>query len=56
MLSGYKTYIVAALAIAGAIAGYLMGDVNAADTIQLVVTALIGATLKSGQVDLARKM
>ena len=56
MLIGQKTYIVATLAVIGAIAGYLVGDVSPADTIQLIVTALIGATLKAGQAELARKV
>lgn len=48
MLSGYKTYITAGLAIAGAVAGYLTGDVSMSDAAQLVVTALLGAFLRNG--------
>jgi hypothetical protein len=48
LLSGYKTYITAAVAIIGAVAGYLVGDVSLADTAQLVLTAVLGATIRSG--------
>ena len=48
MFSGYKTYILAGLTGLGAIAHYLVGDADLASTIQLVVTALMGATLRSG--------
>lgn len=49
MLRGYKTYITAVLAIAGAIAAALTGDMSYGDAAQIVVTALIGAFLKNGQ-------
>jgi hypothetical protein len=48
MFAGKKTYIVAALAVLGAIGAYLTGDATAAEAIQLAVTAIIGATLRSG--------
>lgn len=48
MFKGKKTYIVAAVAIIGAVAAYLTGDATLADTIQLVVTSLLGATIRSG--------
>lgn len=48
MFSGYKTYILAAVAGFGAIAHYLVGDADLASTIQLVVTALMAATLRNG--------
>ncbi|UPT53188.1 hypothetical protein [Synechococcus phage Ssp-JY42] len=48
MLSGYKTYITAGVAIVGAVAGYLTGDVSMSDAAQLVVTALLGAFLRNG--------
>ena len=48
MLSGYKTYITAGLAVIGAVAGYLTGDVSMSDAAQLVVTALLGAFLRNG--------
>ena len=48
MFSGYKTYIVAAVAVIGAVAAYLVGDATLPDTIQLVVTAVIGATIRNG--------
>ena len=48
MLQGYKTYIVAGVAIIGSIAAYLVGDVSLSDTIQLVVTSVLGATIRNG--------
>lgn len=48
MFSGYKTYIVAAVAVIGAVAAYLVGDASLADTIQVVVTAVLGATIRNG--------
>ena len=55
MLSGYKTYILAAVTVLGAAAHYLVGDADLAATLQLVVTALIGATLRSGVASSAAK-
>lgn len=48
ILKGYKTYVVALLAVIGAIAGVLTGDVELAAGIQLGVTAILGATLRHG--------
>jgi precorrin-4 methylase len=48
MLSGYKTYIVAGVTVVGAVAAYLVGDATLPDTIQLVITAVLGATLRNG--------
>lgn len=48
MLKGKKTYVVAALAVLGAVAGYLTGDLSISDAIQTAVTAIIGATLRAG--------
>lgn len=48
MLKGYKTYIMAGVTVIGAVAAYLVGDVGLADTAQLVVTAIVGATIRSG--------
>lgn len=48
MLKGYKTYIVAGVAIIGGVAAYLVGDASLSDTIQLVVTSLLGATIRNG--------
>ena len=48
MLSGYKTYLIAGAAAITAIASYLAGDATLAETIQLVVTAAMGATIRSG--------
>lgn len=48
MLKGYKTYIVAALAVLSAAASYLVGDMSLQDALQLAFTGLIGATLRNG--------
>jgi len=48
MFAGYKTYITAAIAILTAAAAYLTGDMTVAETLQLVVTALLGVFLRSG--------
>lgn len=48
MLSGYKTYIVAGVTIISAVASYLVGDISIADASQLVLTAVLGATLRNG--------
>lgn len=48
MLKGYKTYILAAVTAIGAIAGYLVGDVDLAAAVQLVVTAAMGAFIRDG--------
>lgn len=56
MLKGYKTYIAAALSAITAGAGYLTGDLTAAAAIQLAVTAVIGATLRQGINETAKKV
>ncbi len=48
MLKGYKTYIVAGVTVIGAVAAYLVGDATLSATIDLVVTAILGATIRSG--------
>lgn len=48
MLSGYKTYITAALAILTAVGTWLAGDLQLADMIQTVVTAALGAFIRHG--------
>jgi hypothetical protein len=48
MLSGYKTYVVAAVAVITAAAAWLVGDASIGDTIQLIVTAVLGATIRNG--------
>ena len=48
MIEGYKTYIIAALAVLGAIGGYLAGEATLPQAIQLAVTAILGATLRHG--------
>lgn len=48
MLSGYKTYITGGLAVLGAIAGFLTGDLAMAEAAQLAVTALLGIFVRAG--------
>lgn len=48
MLKGYKTYIAAALSAITAGAGYLTGDLTAPVAIQMAITAVLSATLRSG--------
>ncbi len=47
-LKGYKTYVTAAVTVFGALAALFVGDAELADTIQLVVTAVLGATIRAG--------
>jgi peptidoglycan hydrolase-like protein with peptidoglycan-binding domain len=48
VMMGKKTYIVAMGALLGAIGGYLQGNLQAAEAIQLAITALLGMTIRSG--------
>lgn len=47
-LAGYKTYIVAAVAVITAVAGYLTGELSAVAAGQAVLTAVLGATIRHG--------
>lgn len=47
-LAGKKTYIVAVMAILGAVSAHLTGDLAMNDMIQLIVTAVLGATVRNG--------
>ena len=48
MLSGYKTYLVAAAAILGAVAGFASGSMDLGQALQLIITSLMGATIRHG--------
>lgn len=48
VLSGKKTYIAAVLAILGTLGSYLAGDVGITDAAQLVLTAILGVTIRHG--------
>jgi hypothetical protein len=48
MFSGYKTYVLATVTVIGAVASYLVGDASLPDTVQLVVTAMLGAFIRHG--------
>lgn len=45
-LKGYKTYITVALAVLGAVLGYLTGELSAVQAAQIILPALIGGTLR----------
>ena len=47
-LKGKKTYVTAALAVAGAAAGYLTGEATVAQAAQMAITAVLAATLRHG--------
>lgn len=47
MLKGYKTYVVGGVAILSAVASYLVGDTNIVETSQLVLTAVLGMTIRN---------
>lgn len=55
MLSGYKTYITAGIAVITAIGLYLTGDATLVQTISIVVPAIIGATVRNGIATTAAK-
>ena len=46
--AGERMCITAAVAVIGAIAAYLTGDASLVETAQLVVTAVLGATIRHG--------
>lgn len=48
VLKGRKTYITAAMTIIGTVASYLVGEVQLADAAQLVLTAILGITIRAG--------
>ena len=48
MFSGYKTYILTGVTVIGALAAFLVGDADIGATVQLVVTALMGAFIRHG--------
>lgn len=47
MLAGYKTYLIAALAVLGALVSYLVGDLAAPAAAQMALTAMLGATVRN---------
>ena len=48
MFNGYKTYIVGALSVLGALGGYLDGDLTLAAALNIAVPALLAMTLRNG--------
>lgn len=47
-MTGKKTYFVAVASVLGAIAGVLSGQIAVPDAAQLIVTAVLGATIRHG--------
>lgn len=48
MLNGYKTYIVATLAVLGALGGWLDGDLAPVAALNLAIPALLSITVRHG--------
>lgn len=48
MFAGKKTYIMAAVAVIGAVAAYLVGDATLVEAGQTIVTALLAAFVRNG--------
>lgn len=55
MLKGYKTYITAGIAVITAAAGYLTGDLDLAQSIQLAFSAILASTVRAGVAEAAKK-
>lgn len=56
-LKGYKTYIVAGLAVLGAVAAYLDGDIGKVAAGQAILTAVLSVTIRSGiKTELSRRL
>ena len=47
MLSGYKTYIVAAAAVIGAVAAYATGESSLEAAISVAISAILAATVRN---------
>jgi hypothetical protein len=48
MLKGYRTYLLGAVTIIGAVVSYLVGDTSLTEAINLAVTAAMGMFIRSG--------
>ena len=55
ILSGYKTYILAAVTVIGAAAAYLVGDTTLQEALAIVVPAVSGAFVRHGIATTAAK-
>jgi energy-converting hydrogenase Eha subunit A len=47
-LGGYKTYLAAFSAVAAALAAYATGNSGLVDTMQIIITAVMGVFLRTG--------
>jgi hypothetical protein len=48
MLTGKKTYLMAAITVLSTVAATLAGQISLPDAAQLIVTAVLGATVRQG--------
>ena len=48
LLEGKKTYVTGTVAIISAIGGFLTGALSIPDATQLIVTAILGMTIRNG--------
>lgn len=48
MLRGYKTYIMGTVGVITAVATFLVGDAGLMDTLQIMLTAVMGMTIRHG--------
>ena len=48
LLEGKKTYLTAISAIIGALIGFANGTIDAGVAIQIIITAILGMTLRAG--------
>lgn len=46
-LSGYKTYVLAAIAVIGAVAGWAVGDLTTAQALEMIWSGGVAATIRS---------
>lgn len=47
-LAGKKTYLTAVIAILTAVLGFANGTLNVADTFQVIITSVLGMTIRAG--------
>jgi phage-related holin len=55
MFKGYKTYFTAGIAVLTAAAGYLTGEMELAQAIQLGFSAILASTVRAGITSEAKK-
>ena len=55
MLNGYKTYILAGVTVIGAVASYLVGDMNIQQALAIAIPAVSAAFVRHGFATTAAK-